>query len=72
MVANTAEIAEELGISRQSVNKEIQYLERAGLVVRRGVEGRKVYWVAEQSSYWALCKELEQNAGAMLARNSVF
>lgn len=72
-IVNTAELAEDLGIVRQSVNKELQILESVGLLTRppRG-EGRKVFLMKEPSAYWEWCKEAMTNAREMLDRRESY
>ena len=66
---NAADLAEQLGLARQSVNQELKVLERAGLLTRPDqLEGRKVFLVREKSSYWEWCIEARANAIEMLER----
>jgi predicted transcriptional regulator len=66
---NTAELAEELNLSRQSVNRELQLLESVGLLIRVEQDsGRKVYFLMQKSTYWAWCQEARTEAAAMLDR----
>jgi DNA-binding IclR family transcriptional regulator len=70
-VANTAELAAELGINRQSVHQELTLLERVGLLVRApraGDSERKVYFTAQPSSHWGTCLEARADAARMLER----
>ena len=70
-VANTAELAAELGINRQSVHQELTLLERAGLLVRVqrvGNSERKVYFTAQRSSHWDTSLEARADAARMLER----
>ncbi len=63
--ANTAELASELGLSRQSVNQELRILERMGLLHRvDGADdgGRKVFFDRVESDYWNFCAEAEAHA----------
>ena len=70
-LANTTEIAADLGIARQSVNHELQVLEQAGLLSRTPIAaGRKVFLVREDSHYWAMCLEARAQAHKMLNRAS--
>jgi predicted transcriptional regulator len=72
-VINTAELAEKLGIVRQSVNQELLLLERIGLLARmpKGSD-RKVYLIRQESSYWTWCKEASTHAAGMLEREPQF
>jgi biotin operon repressor len=57
-VVNTAELADELGLSRQTVNQELRLLEHCGLLCRvEGDSGRKVYLIPQPSLYWDFCEE---------------
>jgi biotin operon repressor len=57
-MVNTAELADDLGLSRQSVNQELRLLERCGLLCRtEGDSGRKVYLIPQPSLYWDFCEE---------------
>lgn len=68
-LVNTMELADELGLPRQSVHQEIQVLERAGLLTRapQGSD-RKVFFIPQPSAYWAWCVEAAQTAEGMLSR----
>jgi biotin operon repressor len=62
-VVNTAELADELGLSRQSVNQELRLLERCGLLCRvDGDSARKVYLIPQPSLYWDFCEEAAEAA----------
>ncbi len=67
-IVNTAELADELGISRQSVNQELRILERAGLLARAPSSpgSRKVFLIPAKSGYWFWCLEALSNASLML------
>ena len=70
---NTAELADELHVSRQSVNHELQLLERAGLLIRIEPDsGRKVFFLVQESHYWEWCREARARAATMLARVARF
>ena len=71
-IANASELADTLGISRQSVTAELQVLERAGLVGPPDRSGRKAYRLAHPSGYWALCRKWRDSAPEMLRRNPLF
>jgi DNA-binding MarR family transcriptional regulator len=74
-VVNTVELADQLGIVRQSVNQELRILERGGLLVRtdKGPEaGRKVFLTRQDSHYWAFCEEAMTDAGDRLRRRRQF
>jgi predicted transcriptional regulator len=62
-VVSTADLAEELGLSRQSVNQELRLLERVGLL-RREPSGssRNVYLRKQDSDYWKFCAEAARGA----------
>lgn len=64
-MVNTAELADELGISRQSINQELRMLEGVGLLTRAekgGDGGRKVYLMKMTSAYWDFCIEATEDA----------
>lgn len=67
---NTSELADLLGLSRQSVNQELLLLAGAGLLTRIPTldSERKVYWAREESMYWEFCKETWDRAGELLNR----
>jgi predicted transcriptional regulator len=67
---NTMELADALGLPRQSVHQEIQALERSGLLKRlpQDTSERKVYFTREPSNYWTWCREAAETAEEMLAR----
>lgn len=66
LVANTAEIAEALELTPQTVNNELRKLEAAGLLQRTEPQGQKVFYVGAKSGLWALCEELQANAVQLL------
>jgi predicted transcriptional regulator len=69
-LVNTAELADELGLARQSVNQELRVLERVGLLVRTEKAGdsssRKVFLMKESSAYWDFCVEAASTATGRL------
>lgn len=68
-IVNAADLAHELSLAAQSVHKEIQLLERAGLVARTDrAGGRRVYFTRLESPYWIFCGEAYRDAEAMLER----
>lgn len=69
---NTARLAEQLNIARQSVNQELRVLVDAGLLTRTSRQGREVYYVPEQSAYWSWCREAMAQAAGMLGRKEQF
>jgi predicted transcriptional regulator len=74
-IVNTAELAVQLHLVRQSVNQELQVLERAGLLTRTpGTDdgGRKVFFFRQESNYWSFCTEALSNAAEMLERKRPF
>ena len=73
-MVNTAGLAANLDLARQSVNKELQILETIGLLGRReqAEGGRTVFLMREDSAYWAWCKEARANAEEMLGRKEPF
>jgi DNA-binding MarR family transcriptional regulator len=67
LIANITEIANELGIERQTVAQELRRLEHAGLLRRADQQERKVYLIGAKSLYWELCRELRAEAEALLS-----
>lgn len=68
-MVNTVELADTLGLTRQSVHQEIQALERTGLLVRAPHDThRKVFFIPQPSAYWAWCVEAATSAEEMLER----
>lgn len=68
-LASTIDIAEQLEIPRQTVHQELRALEQAGLVSRTPLDaGRKVFYVAHDSSYWEWCAEAQAHAKEMIER----
>ena len=57
-VANTADLADQLGIKPQTVNHELGRLEEAGLLHRTESPERKVFLRAIDCGFWSLCQEL--------------
>ena len=72
--ANTAELAGELRLARQSVNKELQVLEASGLVVRspRSSVDRRVVYTRQDSAYWEWCQEARASALELVERRPRF
>jgi predicted transcriptional regulator len=60
----------ELGLVAQSVSQEIRVLERAGLLRRQEKVGteRTVFFLRQESTYWAFCLEAQAYAGEMVRR----
>jgi DNA-binding transcriptional ArsR family regulator len=71
---NTAELAAQLDIARQSVNQELRVLERAGLLRRIAGRGRggEVFFMPQRSRYWRWCTEAQADAARMLERTPAF
>jgi DNA-binding transcriptional ArsR family regulator len=66
---NATELADALGLGRQTINHELERLESAGLLGRVEQDsGRKVYYLAHASEYWAWCDEARADAASMLDR----
>jgi predicted transcriptional regulator len=73
-IVNTAGLADELNLVRQSVNQELKILETIGLLERREQAdgGRKVFLMRNVSTYWKWCREAQENAVEMLGRKEPF
>jgi predicted ArsR family transcriptional regulator len=68
-MVNTAELADDLSLTRQAVGHELNLFEQAGLLQRTDAgSGRKVYFLIQPSSYWDWCKEARQEAATMIDR----
>jgi len=67
LLANIAELADELGLGRQTVAQELRRLEDAGLLQRTKQQERKVFLSGVPSQYWSLCCELRAEAAALLS-----
>lgn len=72
---NTSDLANDLGIPKQSVNQELRLLERAGLIERMPDSHhgeRRVYFtqVDKSSAYWSWCVEALVQADDMLRRGN--
>lgn len=71
-IVNTAELADDLGLSRQSVNQELRLLEQVGLLERQAGGERKVYLKRQESSYWSFCFEALGDALELMKRRREF
>jgi DNA-binding MarR family transcriptional regulator len=73
-LVSTADLADRLGLSRQSVNQELHLLERVGLIRRVAKTGseRKVFFVQEKSDYWAFCESAFRDAADLMRRGQSF
>jgi DNA-binding transcriptional ArsR family regulator len=68
---NASALADQTGISKQSVGHELRLLEDAGLIVRTPAgedSARKVYFTRTESAYWDWCREARESATEMRQR----
>jgi DNA-binding MarR family transcriptional regulator len=70
---NGSEIAERIGVSKQTVSHELRMLEDAGLIVRiprADDSARKVFYTPTPSVYWQWCLEASRLAAELLDRKA--
>ncbi len=72
LIANIAELADELRLQRQTVQQELRKLEDSGLLRRADQHERKVYLIGTRSLYWDLCRELRAEAETLLANVKLY
>lgn len=71
-IANVSDLADQLGVSRQTVSNELAILRHAGLLSELGPRReRRAYFRAHDSPYWQFCVRCRADAAEMILRNRV-